>query len=139
MIIINSQSEIRQYVDSETLSKYAIVVMLYAGRNLLEPGLLRRFGDHNIIFDGIYLYHTSIPGGWIWPALNAFSVDEVPDIMEYIFRIHNAGKWTAVFYILQDPIDVSWFIHEFNIPNGEFKDRLESTFITSRRTIPRKL
>ena len=136
VFVIDSMSEIREKIDSETMSKYAICVMLeFEGK--LEPGLLCR-NDQYIGFSGIYLY----PSGhryWHWPIIIYHPVDKIHELIEYIYHVHNNDSWSSKFYILQNPDDVAWFINEFRIPPGNFATMVKKRFITERNTIPRKL
>lgn len=129
-------SEIREKIDSETMSKYAICVMLEFEEKL-EPGILCRSGPY-IGFSGTYLY----PSGhhyWHWPKIICHPADKIHELMEYIYHVHNNDRWSSKFYILQNPDDVAWFINEFKIPPGNFATMVKSRFITERNTIPRKL
>lgn len=136
VFVIDSMSEIREKIDSETMSKYAICVMLeFEGK--LEPGLLCRNGQY-IGFSGIYLCPTN-RHYWHWPSNNNFPADKIHELMEYIYQVHNIDRWSSKFYILQNPDDVAWFINEFKIPPGNFATMVKSRFITERNTIPRKL
>ena len=136
VFVIDSMSEIREKIDSETMSKYAICVMLeFEGK--LEPGLLCRNGQY-IGFSGIYLYPTN-QRYWHWPPHNNFTVDKIHELMGIIYAFHTIDRWSSKFYILQNPDDVAWFINEFRIPPGNFATMVKSRFITERNTIPRKL
>ena len=136
MFVIDSMSEIRRKIDSDTLSKYAICIMLeFEGK--LEPGLLCRNGLY-IGFSGIYLYPTN-QSYWYWPSFPYHPVDKIHELMEYIYHVRNGGEWSSKFYILQNPDDVAWFINEFKIPPGNFTAMIKKCFITERNTITRKL
>ena len=138
MFVINSMSEIRQKIDSETMSKYAICVMLEIHPDgKLEPGLLCRNGQY-IGFSGIYLYNHPLGHRWNWPMHSNFTSDKIHALMEYIYQVHNTGHWSAKFYILQNPTDFRWFINEFKIPPGDFGNMLKDRFITERNTITRR-
>ena len=136
MFVIDSMSEIREKIDSETMSKYAICVMLeFEGK--LEPGLLCRNCQY-IGFSGIYLY-PSRHRYWHWPQIIYHHADKIHELMEYIYHVHNNDRWSSKFYILQNPDDVAWFINEFKIPPGNFTAMIKKCFITERNTITRKL
>ena len=136
VFVMDSMSEIREKIDSETMSKYAICVMLeFEGK--LEPGLLCRNGQYSG-FSGIYLYPTN-QRYWHWPQIIYHPVDKIHELMEYIYHVHNNDPWSSKFYILQNPDDVAWFINEFKIPPGNFTAMIKKCFITERNTITRKL
>lgn len=133
VFVIDSMSEIREKIDSETMSKYAICVMLeFEGK--LEPGPLRRNGQY-IGFSGIYLYPTN-RRYWHWPPHNNFTVDKIHELMECIYHDHNNDRRSSKFYILQNPDDVAWFINVCRIISTDFQKLLKSAFITERSYKP---